>query len=309
MTDAKLITLSEALGWLAEQRVTPKRNAYDTVRYGEWILDNNELSALGDEHWAFLEQVGLAAAELGKYELADLCLSRLSTRFPDSPRVVLFQGTVLESKGLLREAQHLYETFLRIEPVHMLINKRRIAAIRAQPDGVADATEALAEFVDHFPLDQESWQELASLYTEQNKYAQAAYALEELLLLAPHNSYYLLQYAETLYTMGEIAKAYKIYLRILELGEGNMKPKSGRASDRVSGPWVRTLWGLKVCTTQLLAHSDKRTSTDGEVTAEKVPEIDTLVTQLMLENVYAPDAQDAAPAAVRAAARKSVAHA
>ena len=60
------------------------------------------------------------------------------------------------------------------------------------------------------------------------------------------------------------------------------------------------------CTTQLLAHSDKRTSTDGEVTAEKVPEIDTLVTQLMLENVYAPDAQDAAPAAVRAAARKSV---
>lgn len=127
-----------------------------------------------------------------------------------------------------------------------LINKRRIAAIRAQPDGVADATEALAEFVDHFPLDQESWQELASLYTEQNKYAQAAYALEELLLLAPHNSYYLLQYAETLYTMGEIAKAYKIYLRVLELGEGNMKPKSGRASDRVSGPWVRTLWGLKV---------------------------------------------------------------
>ena len=145
-----------------------------------------------------------------------------------------------------------------------LINKRRIAAIRAQPDGVADATEALAEFVDHFPLDQESWQELASLYTEQNKYAQAAYALEELLLLAPHNSYYLLQYAETLYTMGEIAKAYKIYLRVLELGECNMKPKSGRASDRVSGPWVRTLWGLKVVRIETHAVHDAAPCTLGQ---------------------------------------------
>lgn len=127
-----------------------------------------------------------------------------------------------------------------------MIAKRRIAAIRGQPNGLVTATEALADFVDHFPLDQESWQELAALYLQQYKYRQAAYAMEELILLAPHNSFYLLEYAETLYTVGDVAKAYKIYLRVLELGEGNLKANAGRASDRVSGPWVRTLWGLKM---------------------------------------------------------------
>ena len=98
----------------------PSRCSYDVVRYGEWILENDELFALGDELWSFLEQLGLASAEMGKYELAELCLSRLTTRFPNSPRVVLFQGTVLESKGLFQEAQRLYESFLRTDPSQLV---------------------------------------------------------------------------------------------------------------------------------------------------------------------------------------------
>jgi len=127
-----------------------------------------------------------------------------------------------------------------------LVNKRRLACIKAVPDGIPLATEGLAELVDIFPTDQESWLELASLYLHQNKYAQAVFALEELVLLAPQNSFYLLKYAETLYTAGDVAHAYKIYLRILELGEGNLAPDSGHKMDRVKGPWVRTLWGLKM---------------------------------------------------------------
>ncbi|KAI3627427.1 oca3 [Malassezia furfur] len=286
MTAAEPITLEGALA-------TPERSAFDTVRYGEWILENDELYALGDDLWSFLEQLGLASAELGKYELADLCLSRLTTRFPESSRVVLFQGTVLESKGLLKEAQLLYEEFLRKEPSHL-------------PNGLHEATDALADFVDHFPLDQEAWQELASLYLQQNKYAQAAYALEELVLLAPHNSFYLLMYAETLYTMGDWAKAYKIYLRILELGQGNLKREDSRHTYRVSGPWVRTLWGLKMCAAQLLAHKDKQS--DGDAVAEKIPAIDAMATELLLNNVYAAGASDPAPPAVRAAARSCLAN-
>lgn len=186
--------------------------------------------------------------------------------------------------------------------------------MRGQPNGLHEATDALADFVDHFPLDQEAWQELASLYLQQNKYAQAAYALEELVLLAPHNSFYLLMYAETLYTMGDWAKAYKIYLRILELGQGNLKREDSRHTDRVSGPWVRTLWGLKMvstialtqCAAQLLAHKDKQS--DGDAVAEKIPAIDAMATELLLNNVYAAGASDPAPPAVRAAARSCLAN-
>ena len=139
------------------------------------------------------------------------------------------------------------------------MNKRRIACLKSQPNGLGPATEALAKFVDVFPTDCESWLELAALYQAQNKcayvwqhayltsrYSQALFALEELLLLSPQNGYYLLEYAETLYTAGEFAKAYKIYLRILELGNGNLAPNSADYEDRTRGPWVRTLWGLKM---------------------------------------------------------------
>ncbi|WFC98026.1 TPR-like protein [Malassezia yamatoensis] len=301
------ITLEEAVAWLHEQRVNPDRSSYDVVRYGEWILENDELFALGDDLWSFLEQLGLASAEMGKYELAELCLSRLTTRFPNSSRVVLFQGTVLESKGSLQEAQRLYESFLRQDPSHLLIVKRRIACLRSQADKMREATEALADFVDHFPLDQEAWQELASVYLEQNKYAQAAFALEELILLAPHNIFYLLQYAEVLYTNGDLAKAYKIYLRILELGDEELKPKNPSTKKLQSGPWVRALWGLKLCSAQLLANKEKQS--DGEVVASKIAQIDALATDLLMTQAYAPDATDSAPLAIRHAARSCLGNA
>ncbi|PKI83227.1 hypothetical protein MVES_002925 [Malassezia vespertilionis] len=303
------ITLDRALEWLAEQRILQERKPYDVVRMGEWILEQNQLGALGDDLWAFLEQVALAAAELGNYELAELCLSRLTARFPDSARVVLLQGTILEAKGLLQEARTLYTDYLGKDPSNILIHKRLIAAIRSGPDGLAEATAELAEFVDTFPLDQESWLELASLYMQQNKYAQAVYALEELLLIAPHNAFYLLEYAEVLYTAGDIGKAYKIYLRILELSDGILAPEKYRAAGKIRGPWVRALWGLKMSIVQIRAeHAPKRPASDAlDIVPEKVDAVDTLVTKLLLDSIYAPNVPDATPIDVRAAVRSILA--
>ena len=159
---------------------------------------------------------------------------------------MILQGMLLEAKGMAKEALMLYEACLKDDQSHILLNKRRIAALRAIPGREADATQELARFVDVFPMDAEAWQELATLYTEQHKYAQAAYALEELVLLAPQNSYVLLHYAETLYTAGDIATAYKMYLRILELARGDIRVKENSRGERAAGPWVRTLWGLKM---------------------------------------------------------------
>ena len=96
---------------------------------------------------------------------------------------MILQGMLLEAKGMAKEALMLYEACLKDDQSHILLNKRRIAALRAIPGREADATQELARFVDVFPMDAEAWQELATLYTEQHKYAQAAYALEELSLI------------------------------------------------------------------------------------------------------------------------------
>lgn len=71
------------------------------------------------------------------------------------------------------------------------------------------------------------------------RYPQAAFALEELILLQPQNAFAVLQLAETQYTAGEPAKAYTSYLRVLDLC-GKVE-----AGETKTGPWTRALWGLK----------------------------------------------------------------
>lgn len=92
--------------------------------------------------------------------------------------------------------------------------------------------------------------------TVPHRYQQSAFALEELLLQVPQNSFFHLKYAETLYTAGEIGKAYKAYLRVLEMCQSDKG-----AGPNANGPWVRAVWGTKVvsftnCTYSLPARSD-----------------------------------------------------
>ena len=82
-----------------------------------------------------------------------------------------------------------------------------------------------------------------------------------------------------------------------------LSPSSTRVVDRVQGPWVRALWGLKMCASKLLSSKAMTTSDDSSIKAERVEELDTLATKLLLESVYAPDAQYPTPESVRSATR------
>ena len=108
-----------------------------------------------------------------------------------------------------------------------------------------------------------------------SRYKQAAFALEELILLAPHNSFFVLQYAETLYTAGEIVPAYKAYLRVLEMC--GAAPTTDDSSSK-QGPRTRALWGLKLTTAKLLSGK--------AVEAEQVEAIDAMATDLLLNQSY-----------------------
>ncbi len=74
--------LKAAAHWLAEQRRRPIRAPHKTVRYGELIISKGGLTSLpDDELWSLLEQVAIAAIETSRFDLAELSISRLTSRF------------------------------------------------------------------------------------------------------------------------------------------------------------------------------------------------------------------------------------
>lgn len=79
----------------------------------------------------------------------------------------------------------LFVNRTRLTKCEQPIIKRRIALLRALGRS-ADAVSGLSALLDFCPVDAESWAELADIYCSQGMYAQAIYALEEVLVLAPN---------------------------------------------------------------------------------------------------------------------------
>ncbi|TKY88470.1 hypothetical protein EX895_002458 [Sporisorium graminicola] len=285
-----------AAQWLAEQRRRPIRAPHKTVEYGELVITKGGLSSVSNEDlWSILEQVAIAAIEVARFDLAELCISRLTSRFPNSQRVTSLQGMLLEGQGKLDEAIRLYDEALEKEETSLILSRRRIAAIKSTGDAKR-TLEALNAHLDTFYNDPEAWQELAEVYANQGFYTQSAFALEELLLQIPQNGFFHLKYAETLYTNGDTIKAYKAYLRVLELCQSDRGATDEHESSKqtaAQGPWLRALWGTKMTTTALIAAppaSSKTSTTDDTVDQAKVKKIDELVTNLLLTKVYTPQA-------------------
>lgn len=218
------------------------------MQYGEVIITSSHLKSLpDDELYSLLEQVAIAAIEVSHFDLAESCIARLQSRFPTSHRITALQGMLLEGKGNASAALELYEAALVKDSTSLILSRRRIGCLKSldasHPRGSpAHVIEALNTHVDTFYNDPEAWQELAEVYAQHGLYAQSAFALEEVILQVPQNSFFHLKYAETLYTAGEVGKAYKVYLRVLEMCQSD-----GGASEvgGASGPWLRALWGTK----------------------------------------------------------------
>ncbi|CBQ73510.1 conserved hypothetical protein [Sporisorium reilianum SRZ2] len=283
-----------AAQWLAEQRRRPIRAPHKTVEYGELVITKGGLSSVSNQDlWSILEQVAIAAIELARFDLAELCISRLTSRFPNSQRVTSLQGMLLEGQGKLEQAIELYDDALAKEQTSLIFSRRRIAAIKSTGD-TKRTLDALNAHLDTFYNDPEAWQELAEVYAHQGLYAQSAFALEEVLLQVPQNGFFHLKYAETLYTNGDVAKAYKAYLRVLELCQsdrGATDQLTNSKQNAAQGPWLRALWGTKMATTALIATppaSSKNATTEDAIDQAKVKNIDELVTNLLLNKVYTP---------------------
>ncbi|CAO1636409.1 unnamed protein product [Sympodiomycopsis kandeliae] len=296
----------EVIFWLQEERKRPERQSAQIVEYGTFLLERGYIKRLGDDLWTVLEQVAIAALDVGNWELAELCLSRLDTRFPKSRRVATLRGMLYEGRGEFTRALHLYDELMaNADEADVMLSRRRVAVLKAMDaadlrGNSTKAVDALTKHLETYYSDPEGWQELTSLYLEQAQYNKAIAALEELMLIVPQNGFYVLQYAETLYTQGDFALAYKAFLRVLDMGGVVSKTTNDTNSER--GPEVRALWGLQATIAKLRDLPKKATS--GDIKAESLDAIEQMVSDLILNQAYGGARKDSS---TLSAARKVIA--
>ncbi|KAG0142429.1 hypothetical protein CROQUDRAFT_662506 [Cronartium quercuum f. sp. fusiforme G11] len=278
-------SFSESVARLKELRDTGARRSVEVIELAEqiWSEDTQKsggfsLGALGEDIWAFYEQVAIAALDIGKHDLARKAIERLEQKFPSSPRVMPLHGMLLEAKGELKLAKEFYEAELckSVDPkasnrgstgeTNVRMRKRLIAlhlhhyplptdsctqsgkSVVLDSDtaqfSLQEAVSLLVDYLDTVYSDPEGWIQLAEIYCKLGSYDQALYALEDLILIQPDNTFHILRYAETAYTAGHYELAYKTYLRVIELSEKISEASKG-------GPARRAAIGLKLCLTKV----------------------------------------------------------
>jgi len=208
---------------------------------------------LGSEVWTVMEQVFLAAVELGADDWRDYCFKRLVGKFPSSLRVERLKGIYQESLGDWAEAKKIYDKLLKDKPEDTVTHKRLIT-MHKQRGRTAEAIEAINSYLETFSTDADVWHELAELYIEAGSLQRAVFCFEELMLANPRSLYHILTYAELLYSTGDLELSRKYFSLAAYL----------------DAACLRALWGL-VVVNSALAEKDKAN--------EKMAQLQTFATE------------------------------
>jgi len=216
---------------------------------------------LGDELWTLYEQVFFAAIELGADEWRDFCIKKLLKKFPTSTRVERLKGIYKESLQEWSEAKTIYLGILKDKPEDTTTHKRLIA-MHKQRGKPAEAIDAISTYLDTFCTDSEVWHELAELYIEVGSLQRAVFCFEDLILSNPRSMYFLLTYAELLYSTGDMELSRKYYC----------------LASHLDGGCLRALWGLIAVSTEI----EKKAK---DTPNEKMSQLQTFATE-RLKHIY-----------------------
>ncbi|KAF8902585.1 hypothetical protein CPB84DRAFT_1775740 [Gymnopilus junonius] len=269
------MSLQSALQKLASYRKNNTRASQEIFKEGLIVLKSGGVSKLGDEGWAFLEQLTLSAIDIGRLDIADQCLKQLSEKFPGSPRVDVLTGVRMEATESPSTVLSFYDELLRVNPSNAAIWKRRISVLR-RVGKIDKAVEELNEYLDTFYTDVEGWLELADIHSSCNQYHSALQALSHALLLTPQNPFTFLQFAETAYTSGDVPLALKMFLVVIDMNESEDE-------DTIPlGISVRAWWGTKLCSRQLVSSPSTYTSDSNTPVPKNIKLIDELATERVL---------------------------
>ncbi|KAF8980416.1 hypothetical protein BGZ46_004240 [Entomortierella lignicola] len=252
---------------LQDLRASAERKPDVVVRLGRSLVESGSVLKLDADAWLVYEQVAIAALDVGDDALAQKCIDALEKKFPGSARVHRLHGMQFEALGKFPEAAEIYKSILEEDETNVLAAKRQVMLLRSM--GLpGDAIAALVKYLDINYTDFEGWLQLADLYLEELMYSQAAFSMEEVIMLQPQNHIFHLKYAEILYAQDNVGLALKQFCRVVELCKDH----------------VRGLYGIKLCTSRLLKAAPSKNA--AVTSQEDLKAIDLLATERLIA-VYA----------------------
>jgi len=233
--DPSEMNFENSCTYLSSIRVQKKNEPIIVASVGENLIDNY-YGSLGEDKWIILEQVSVAALEIGNFELSKKCINLLKEKFSPSLRVNRLIGMYHEAKGDFEKATKIYDQLLKNENTDTATMKRKIA-LSIESGYKEAAIKGLVEYLSVFMADTEAWSELGDLYLSEQMYKQALFCYEELILAEPQNYHYYTKCAEIKYTLGgieNIKDAINYYSLSLDISTVNN---------------VRSLFGICLCIT------------------------------------------------------------
>lgn len=256
--------VGNVVDWLSVLRKFKLRRSEKVTIHGSALLSNpSSRKKLGSEVWTIYEQVAIAAMDCQCLDVAKLCIEMLISKFPNSVRVGRLDGMLYEARGQWQQAEKKYHNLLELQPADALIHKRKIAIAKAQGN-LSGAVDALKHYLDIFMADHEAWRELSEIYISLQKYSQAAFCYEELIMMDTSNAAWHLKYAEVQYTIGgleclRIAKKY--YASTIKLSAGKN---------------LRALYGICLCSAAI-------NQAKGRIKDEESTDLHTLAASVILK--------------------------
>jgi len=184
------------------------------------------INKFGDEKWLVYEQVCIAALDCNNMLVATNCIAALRTQYPQSIRVKKLYAMKLEAIDKYDKALQIYDEILEDDETNALVRKRKISCLKSQNR----VKEYISELNDHLKIyqaDHEAWLELCEAYLNELEYAKAAFCLEELILMYPHNHVYYQRYADIKYTQGSYEMARNYYCYAVKLNPNNARALYG----------------------------------------------------------------------------------
>ncbi|CRG95619.1 ER membrane protein complex subunit 2, putative [Plasmodium gallinaceum] len=175
--------------------------------------------------WNIYENILRASIELNLDEYIDIYFNKLNEKFGNlnGKKIDILKGMIYESKNKNTEALNIYKKCLCKYPCDPLVRTKIINLKKILENDINKVVQLLNNHLKEFPLDLESWHELAEIYLKDCLYSYSLYCFEEILLHLPTNLYYILTCAELYYTLNQYELSSKYFCLSIKIQNNNLR--------------------------------------------------------------------------------------